>query len=204
MPELLVRPWHQVGEPALLPGFPHCDSQRAALTRIAVPADLKPRLLALMPAQQHLAAARVDDQRGRRDMEGNRAQPGVIGGLDKDAHALDIGSLGPALRPITLEQVEDRAADETRGRHAYSSDEASGSALPADADMNLLLARRRLTRICPRRWVFALGPVSPVTRCPGGQVEGEHDECSRGPIARGMARCQQKLLAPGKGLTRRR
>src|ERR1035441_2780733 len=163
MPELLVRPWHQVGEPALLRGFPHCDSQRAALTRIAVPADLKPRLLALMPAQQHLAAARVDDQRGRRDM---------------DARALDIGSLGLALRPITLQQVEDRAADETRGRHAHSSDEASGSALPADADMNLLAARRRLTRICPRRWVFALGPVSPVTRCTGGQVEGEHDECS--------------------------
>jgi hypothetical protein len=62
VPQLRVRPGHEVGQPGLLGTLPNRDRQRVVLARVAVPADLEPRLLPLMPAQQDLAAAGVDDQ----------------------------------------------------------------------------------------------------------------------------------------------
>jgi hypothetical protein len=40
VPELLIRPRHQVGQPGLLDCFAAGNGQRIALPRVAVPADL--------------------------------------------------------------------------------------------------------------------------------------------------------------------
>jgi hypothetical protein len=48
-----VRPRGQVGEAGLLRPLPQGNLERVGLARLAVSSDLQPRLLALMPAQQH-------------------------------------------------------------------------------------------------------------------------------------------------------
>jgi hypothetical protein len=83
VPELIVRPRHQVRQSGLLGRFPVGDGQRVALPRVAVPADLKPGLLAFVPAQEHAAGVRMHDQRGRGDMQRELTAPGIASGLDQ-------------------------------------------------------------------------------------------------------------------------
>jgi hypothetical protein len=104
MPELRIRPRHQVGQPGLLGRFPAGDGQRVALPRVAVPADLQPGLLPLVPAQQHPAGGRVHDQRRGRDMQRQVAPPRVAGGLGQGLHPRQVSRLGFALRPVLSQQ----------------------------------------------------------------------------------------------------
>ena len=76
VPQVRVRPRGQVRQPGLLRGLPERDGQRVGLARVAVPADLEPGLLALVPAEQHPAAGRVHDKRGR----GGVQRPGPLPG----------------------------------------------------------------------------------------------------------------------------
>jgi hypothetical protein len=107
VPQLLVRPGDQVGQPGLLGALAQRDRQRVALAGVAVPADLEPRLLALMPAQQHPAAVGMHDQRGGCDVQRDRAQPRVIGAGRQCADPLDVGGLSLILRTVAGEHVRD-------------------------------------------------------------------------------------------------
>jgi hypothetical protein len=51
LPDRGVWPGHQVGQAGFLLRFPGHDGERVGLTRVAVPADLQPGLLTLVPAQ---------------------------------------------------------------------------------------------------------------------------------------------------------
>ena len=83
VPELLVRPGHQVSQAGLLGRFPECDSQRVALPRVAVAANLQPGLLALVPAQQHPSRFLVHDQRGACHVQRQLTPPWISNGLAK-------------------------------------------------------------------------------------------------------------------------
>ena len=69
-----------------------------------MPADLKPCLLPLMPAQQYPAAVRVHDQRRRGQMQGQRAQPRVGRRPHEGTHPLDVSELRAAPGPVAAEQ----------------------------------------------------------------------------------------------------
>ena len=109
VPEPGIGPGQQVGQAGLLAGLAQRDGQRVALPRIAVPADLQPGLLALVPAQQHPPRGGMHDQRGPGDVQRSRAQPRVLRGRDERADPLDVGSLGLAPRTVPAEQAEQRA-----------------------------------------------------------------------------------------------
>jgi len=102
VPDLGVRPRHQVGQAGLLLGFPRDDGERLGLAGVAVAADLKPGLLALMPAQQHPGGGRVDDQRRRGDVQREVAPVRVTAGLGKRAYPLYVGRLRVALRLVVV------------------------------------------------------------------------------------------------------
>jgi hypothetical protein len=104
VPELSVRPGHQVGQPGLLGGFPKRDGQRVALPRVTVPTHLQPGLLPLVPAQQYPPGRRVHDQRGRGDMQRQLAPPWVIGGLGQGPYPRQVGRLGLALCLVLRQQ----------------------------------------------------------------------------------------------------
>jgi hypothetical protein len=106
VPELRARPRLQVGQPGFLGALAQRDLERVALTRIAVPADLQPSLLALVPAQQHPPGGRVHDHRGPGDVQRLRAQPRVRDGRGERADPFHVGGLGLALRAVPAEQVE--------------------------------------------------------------------------------------------------
>ena len=67
--------------PVSSPASRQGDGQRVALARVAVPADLQPGLLPLVPAQQHPGGFRMHDQRGRGDVQRQLAPPRVTDGL---------------------------------------------------------------------------------------------------------------------------
>jgi hypothetical protein len=104
MPELRVRPRHQVGQPRLLGRFPDGDGQRVALPRVAVPADLQPGLLPLVPPQQHPASRQVHDQPGGGDVQRQVTPPRVAGGIGQGSHPPQVGGLGLALRPVPVQE----------------------------------------------------------------------------------------------------
>ncbi len=91
-----VGPRDQVGEPGLLGPFPLGDGQRVALPRVAVPADLQPGLLALVPAEQDAAGVRVGDQRGGGDVQGDVTTPRTFGRFDQGSEPVQVGLLGGA------------------------------------------------------------------------------------------------------------
>ena len=95
--DLGVRPRHQVGQAGLFLRFPGDDGERVGLPRVAMTADLKPGLLALVPAQQDPAGGRVHDQRGRGDVQRQVTPVGVAGGRQERPHWLGLGRLGFAL-----------------------------------------------------------------------------------------------------------
>jgi hypothetical protein len=104
VPDRAVRPRHQVGQAGLLLRLAAGDGERIALARVAVPADLEPGLLPLVPAQQDPAGRRVRDQRGRGDVQREIAPVRVGGGLGQRADSLDVGRLGVALRLVAVEE----------------------------------------------------------------------------------------------------
>jgi hypothetical protein len=111
VPELGVGPRHQVGQAGLLPRFAQGDGQRVALPGIAVAANLEPGPLALVPAQQHAACRRVDDQRGGGDVQRKVAPPRVADGLGQGSHPEHVGGLRVAIRLVA---VQERG----KGRHS--------------------------------------------------------------------------------------
>jgi hypothetical protein len=100
-----VRPGHQVGQPGLFSRFPEGNSQRVALPRVAVPAHLQPRLLPLVPAQQHPAGFRVHDQRRGGDVEREVAAPRVVDGLGQVPDTAQVGRFGLTLGLVVVKQV---------------------------------------------------------------------------------------------------
>ena len=71
------RPRHEVGESGLLYPFPRRDRDRVVLARVGMAADLQPRLLSLVPAQQDALRGGMDDQSRTRDVHGLVASPRV-------------------------------------------------------------------------------------------------------------------------------
>jgi hypothetical protein len=108
LPQARVRPGRQVGEAGLLARLPTGDGQRVALTRVAVPADLQPGLLPLVPAEQDPRGGRVDDQRGGGDVQGKLAPPRVAFGLGQGPDAPQVGIFGVALGAVTVEEFGQR------------------------------------------------------------------------------------------------
>ncbi len=84
----LVGPRDQVVETGLLPRLAQRDRERVVLTRIAMPADLEPRLLARVPPQEDSAGRWVDDQRRARDVKRHGAIPRR--GAEQRPHAFDV------------------------------------------------------------------------------------------------------------------
>src|SRR4249919_1361929 len=93
-----------VGQAGLLPRFPADDDERVALARVAVPSYLQPGLLTLVPAQQHPGGGRVDDQRGRGDVQREVAPVWVGGGLHQSPDPPDVCYLGVALRVVAVKE----------------------------------------------------------------------------------------------------
>jgi hypothetical protein len=114
VPELRVGPRHQVGQPGLLGRFPPGDGQRVALPRVAVPADLEPGLLSLVPAQQHPAGRRVHDQRGPGDVQRELTAERVTDGLGQGPYPAQVGRLGLALRLVPVQEYSQRRPLEVR------------------------------------------------------------------------------------------
>lgn len=106
--DLGIGPRRQVRQAGLLTCFAGGDGQRVALPRVAVAADLQPSLLALVPAEQHPCGARVGDQRGRGDVQREIAAPRVIRGLEQRPDPPDVGRLGLALGPVTVQEHAER------------------------------------------------------------------------------------------------
>jgi hypothetical protein len=104
VPEPGVGPRDQVGEPGLLGPFAPGDGQRVALPRVAVPADLQPGLLALVPAEQHAGGFGVGDQRGGGDVQGDVATPRTFGRLDEGSEPVQVGLLGGAFGLVVREE----------------------------------------------------------------------------------------------------
>jgi hypothetical protein len=123
VPDPGVGPRDQVGQPGLLLRFPPGDGQRVGFSRIAVPADLQPGLLALVPAQQHPRGGRVHDQHGRGDVQRKVAPPGVTGGLGQGAYPVQIGRLGVTLRLVAVQEFgQGRPRGRFHGRRCYPAD----------------------------------------------------------------------------------
>jgi hypothetical protein len=104
VPELRVRPRHQVGQPRLLGRFPAGDGQWVALPRVAVPADLQPGLLPLVPPQQHPGGFRMHDQRRGGDVQRQVALPWVADGPGQGPHPSQVGRLGLTFRLVPLQE----------------------------------------------------------------------------------------------------
>ena len=102
--ELLVRPRHQVRQPSLLGRFTESYGQRIALPRIAMPANLQPGLLALVPAQQDPGRLRVHDQRGRGDVQRQLASPRIVDCLSPGPGAVQVCRLCVTVRPIHVQE----------------------------------------------------------------------------------------------------
>ena len=104
VPDPGVRPWHQVGEPGLLLRFPPGDGQRVGFSRVAVPADLQPGLLALVPAQQYPRGGRVHDQRGCGDVQRKLTLPGVSGAFGQITDPPQVGCFHVSERLVAIQQ----------------------------------------------------------------------------------------------------
>src|SRR4029077_20213850 len=104
VPQLRVWPWPQVGQPGLLPGLAQRNGQRVTFAGISVPTHLQPRLLALMPAQQDLAARRVHDQRRPSDVQWGRARPRIIRCPHELGDPVYITGLGAVLRIVAAQE----------------------------------------------------------------------------------------------------
>lgn len=100
VPQPGVRPRDQVGEPALLCRLAERDRQRVALPRVAMPADLQPPALALVPAKQHPPAVRMHDQRGCGEVQRQRPQPRILLGRREPPHPPNVRPLGLIQGPV--------------------------------------------------------------------------------------------------------
>jgi hypothetical protein len=113
-----VRPLHQVGQARLLPGLPQRDLQGVALPRVAVAARLEPHPHSLVPAEQHPAAVRMQDDGRGREVQGQRPRPWIRLGRGEPAHARHVGGLGLSARLVPGEPPVDHRSMVPRGRAA--------------------------------------------------------------------------------------
>ena len=104
-----VRPRREVAQAGLLDSFAQRDQERIVLMRIGVPAHLQPCLLALVPAQQHPAAVRVNNESRRGQVQRGGAQPRIWLGPQQLTYPLKIKGFLLALRLVTREPLDDRA-----------------------------------------------------------------------------------------------
>ncbi len=103
MPQFGVRPWGKIGQACFLAALAEGDGQRIGLAGIGVPAYLQPGLLTLVPAEQNPAARRVNDERGRGDMQRNGTRPWVRGTLRERKDSLPVSSLNVAPRLVAAQ-----------------------------------------------------------------------------------------------------
>lgn len=103
------RPRTEVVETRLFSRLTHRDLKRVVLTGVTVASDLKPRLLAFVPAQEHFAGWQVEHYRRAGQMQGEAAIVGIGRRLTQAADLIEVAGLVVAGGSVGLKPVRSGA-----------------------------------------------------------------------------------------------